>query len=118
MKGTKTIPYASMSAIQYREPGTFVNGYIQFTIPGGNESKGGVFSATNDENTVLLSKNKNPDAAKVKTYIESRLHALRSNSSPQESASLSAQISQLALLRDQGSLTDAEFQSAKAKLLG
>lgn len=38
MKGTKEIPFASVVAVQFREAGPWFNGYLQFTIPGGNES--------------------------------------------------------------------------------
>ncbi|BDP60172.1 hypothetical protein EfmJHP38_11100 [Enterococcus faecium] len=32
------------------------NGYIQFTLLGGNESRGGILAATKDENTVMFTK--------------------------------------------------------------
>ena len=41
LKGTKTIPFGSITGIQFKDAGTLFSGYIQFTIPGGNESKGG-----------------------------------------------------------------------------
>lgn len=117
LKGTKTIPYTSISAVQFREPGMLVNGYIQFTLPGGNESRKGVMGATQDENTVMLAKHKNPDAVKIKDYIEAQIKAANS---PKNSVtpSLSDQLAQLSQLRNQGVLTEAEFLAAKAKLLG
>src|ERR1700761_4798262 len=54
MKGDKTIPYSSITAVQYKKAGLLLNGYIQFSIKGGVEDKRGVFAATKDENTVLF----------------------------------------------------------------
>ena len=71
LKGTKTIPFSSISAIQFKEAGAVFSGYLQFTIPGGNESKGGVFSAASDENTFMFAQKKNNAlATQIKEYIE------------------------------------------------
>ena len=51
IKGEKTIPLKSITSIQLKKPG-MTNGYIQFGILGGIESKSGVFNATKDENSV------------------------------------------------------------------
>ena len=37
LKGTKTIPFTSIQALQFKEAGAVFSGYIQFTIAGGNE---------------------------------------------------------------------------------
>lgn len=73
LKGEKAIPLSSIRAIQIKKPG-LTSGYIQFSITGGNESKGGVFEATADENTVmfvgknsLLEKQFNSDNDKIVT---------------------------------------------------
>jgi hypothetical protein len=42
LKGTKEIPFTSVVAVQFKEAGAVFSGYLQFTIPGGNESKGGL----------------------------------------------------------------------------
>ena len=52
LKGTKTIPFTSIAAIQFKKSG-LTSGYLQFTLPGGVESRGGVFQAANDENTFI-----------------------------------------------------------------
>src|SRR5438309_1063922 len=51
-KGEKSIPLESITAIQLKKPG-LTAGYIQFSIAGGLEARGGVFDATRDENTIL-----------------------------------------------------------------
>src|SRR4030042_5112332 len=51
LKGQKDIYFSSITSIQIKKPGLAV-GYIQFSIPGGNESKRGLFKSINDENTI------------------------------------------------------------------
>ena len=79
LKGTKTIPIASITAIQFREAG-LVNGYLQFTIPGGVESRGGALAAARDENTFMFSAN--DGAVEIKEFIEARRRALRQGARP------------------------------------
>lgn len=121
LKGTKTIPYTSISAIQFKEAGALFSGYLQFTIPGGNESKGGLFSAVRDENTfVFAEKKNNKSATQIKEYIEAKTQELRvpRTVQPQPTTSLSDELQKLASLRDKGVLSDQEFQSAKNRLIG
>ena len=65
-KGEKKIPIRSISAVQWKEPGALVNGFIQFTILGGTEvtARHGnrTISAGNDENSVVITK---PQAAAI-----------------------------------------------------
>jgi hypothetical protein len=119
MKGTKTIPFLSINAIQYKNPGSFTNGYIQFTLSGGMESRGGILDATKDENTVMFAAKDTAIIGKIKDYIESQMQKLRNPNTPnQSSASLSSELEKLAELKNKGILTDDEFQSAKKRLLG
>ncbi|BDP98232.1 hypothetical protein EfmGK961_20480 [Enterococcus faecium] len=46
------------------------NGYIQFTLLGGNESRGGILAATKDENTVMFTKKYWNEMENLKKYIE------------------------------------------------
>lgn len=77
VKGDKTLYYSKMTGLQLKKQGVAV-GYIQFTIPGGNESRGGVFDAVKDENTLAFAKrafqpSPNPLAQAIHDYIESRI---------------------------------------------
>ncbi len=118
LKGTKTIPIHSISAIQFKRAGA-MRGYIQFTIPGGLESKGGMFDAVADENTFLFDEQNNAQVEVAKNYIESRMKEIRS---PQPTntvtPSLGDELTKLAALKNQGLLTDEEFQAAKKRLIG
>src|SRR3546814_7396613 len=48
-KGDKRIPLSSITAIQFREPGSWIAGYIQFSIRGGIEWTGQI---NQDENAL------------------------------------------------------------------
>ncbi|MFZ8458438.1 hypothetical protein ACO1MZ_14270, partial [Staphylococcus aureus] len=72
MKGSKSIPYTSITAIQFREANP-INGYIQFSILGGVESGGGFMAAIGDENSCFFVEKSNTLAREIKDYIESRM---------------------------------------------
>lgn len=119
IKGTKEIPFASIVAVQFKEATAFFSGYLQFTIPGGNESKGGIFAATRDENTFMFAHAKNNAMAReIKEHIDG---AIRQSRAPQPLApvtNLSDELQKLADLREQGVLSEDEFKAAKNKLIG
>lgn len=69
-KGDKEIPLKNITAVQFKLPGSVANGYIQFSILGGVESKGGAFDAAGDENSVMFTKNQESDFKEVKRYID------------------------------------------------
>lgn len=76
-KGEKKIPIRSISAVQWKEPGALVNGFIQFTILGGTEvtARHGnrTISAGNDENSVVITKPQAAAMRAVKDEIEAAL---------------------------------------------
>lgn len=119
IKGTKEIPFMSIVAVQFKEAGTVFSGYLQFTIPGGNESRGGIFAATKDENTFMFARTENNAMAReIKEYIDG---AIRKSRTPQASApasNLSDELQKLAQLKEQGILSEEEFQATKRKLIG
>lgn len=122
LKGTKTLPFHSISAIQFKEAGAITSGYLQFTLAGGNESRGGLFAAANDENTFMFARDatSNDEARKIKAYIEQRVQETRA---PKQTAAPAAsniadELKKLADLKAQGILTDEEFQTAKQRLIG
>ncbi len=116
LKGTKTIPFFSISAIQFKKSG-LISGYLQFTIPGGNESRGGAFAAASDENTFMF-KGQNELALEIKGYIEKRIQELHKPQATSSSLSISDEIQKLAEMKAKGILSDEEFQAAKRRLIG
>ena len=113
MKGDKTIPFRSITAVQLRMPGKKTNGYIQFAILGGIEGKGGIFEAAGDENSVLFSPAQARHMAALREYIEQKI----SSDMAPSSRDTITDLARLAELRDRGALTEAEFMAQKGKLL-
>ncbi|MCF7910074.1 DUF4429 domain-containing protein [Candidatus Pacearchaeota archaeon] len=70
LKGNKKIAIKQISAVQFKPSGAFTNGYIQFSFIGGKESRGGIFLATQDENTVMFKKKQQPEFEKIKEEVE------------------------------------------------
>ncbi len=119
LKGTKEIPFASIIAVQFKEAGTIFSGYLQFTIPGGNESKGGLMAATADENTFMFAHTKNNAMAKeIKEHIDRAVRKARTPQVGPNTTNLSDELQKLAELKATGILSDEEFQAAKRKLIG
>lgn len=121
LKGTKTIPFFSITAIQFKRAG-LTNGYLQFTILGGNESRGGIFEAAGDENTFMFANQEwnNRFAESIKEFIEGRIRELRhpKASTQTDSGRLADELRKLADLKSEGVLSEAEFEAAKKRLLG
>jgi hypothetical protein len=114
LKGDKTIPYSAITAVQYKRPFPPLNGYIQFTLGGGNESKKGMIDAVKDENSLFFS-----DAElflEARKFVEDRI----GNRAPigQVVGSIADNLEKLAALRDRGILSPEEFEEQKAKALG
>jgi hypothetical protein len=69
-KGDKEIPMKNITAVQFKTSGSVTNGYIQFSILGGIESRGGARDAARDENSVMFTKNQEVAFREVKRYID------------------------------------------------
>lgn len=115
LRGDKTIPYSSIVAVQLKKAG-MVAGYIQFTLMGGSEAKGGIFQSTFDENSVNFhNRHKNNEKfEELKNIVEEKMgfnHAQSKTSSLDE-------LEKLATLKEKGIITEEEFQQKKKQLLG
>lgn len=119
LKGTKTIPFHSITSIQFRKADGLLAGYLQFGVLGGIESRGGLLAAGNDENSFMFQKpSLNAKAAEVKAYIETRINEIRAPApvvTPQ--VSVADELGKLAILRQEGLISPEEFAQAKASLL-
>ena len=128
-KGQKRIPLGSISAVQWKPAGPVVNGFIEFTVPGGNEGRSRFGAQTTDaahnENSVVFTRGQMPAFEHLRAVIEQAIvarsrpvHVPQHQPLPPRQATAGDQIAQLAALHQAGSLTDAEFSAAKARLLG
>ncbi len=119
MKGAKSIPFASIAAVQFKAAGLMTSGYIQFSILGGNESRGGLMAATKDENSILFkNKRQNADFERLRSMVEAGIKRARLPISVASPTSNADELAKLADLLDRGLLTRAEFDQQKASLLG
>jgi len=123
-KGEKRIPLSSITAVQLKPAGPMVNGFIQFSLPGGNEgrSKFGSQStdAARDENTVMFTRKQQPAFDELRGQLERAIvarHAPATAAGAGPAPDLADQLGKLAALRDAGVLTDEEFAVQKARLL-
>jgi hypothetical protein len=113
LKGDKRIPYSSITAVQFKRSG-LMDGYIQFSLAGGNESRGGVLAASRDENSVCFSDNELFERARDE--IEKRI-AVRASAPAPIVQSVADQLDKLASLVDRGLLSKEEFEEQKRVLL-
>lgn len=108
--GEKRIPYSSITAVQFKEAGSWLAGFIQFSIKGGIEWRGQV---NQDENALQFDSGVNADFRELKEFVEK---SILTASAPQ-AVSAADELSKLAALRDKGILTEDEFVAQKGKLL-
>lgn len=117
-KGDKEIFIKNITAIQLKKP-WLTKGFIQFSLSGETASKGGVFDAVKDENSILIGDSKQyNDFVKAKELIESKINQ---SSNPttiiQNTYSVADELTKLVSLKDLGILTKDEFEIQKQKIL-
>lgn len=108
--GEKRIPYSSITAVQFKEAGGWLAGFIQFTIKGSVEWRGQV---NQDENALQFDKEANAEFHRLREFVEKKM--ARSNAPV--AGSIADELTKLAELRDKGILSEEEFSTEKAKLL-
>ena len=112
LRGDKTIPYTSIVAVQHKKAG-ITAGYIQLSIKGGAEAKGGLFQSTSDENTINFHSGKNVKFLEAKQYIEEQINGSKTNVS---SGGIN-DLEKLAELKAKGIITQGDFDAKKKQLL-
>lgn len=111
--GALTIPFLSITSIDHRPCG-FMNGYLQFTIPGG------VQTVLFDQNKFIYSNSaENAVVAQIKAYIEKRIPELKSAQAGSGATSSTAdELAKLGNLKERGLLSEEEFVKAKRRIIG
>jgi hypothetical protein len=116
--GEKNIPYRSITAVQFKRAGLTV-GFIQLTLKGGVEAKGGAFEAVTDENTVTFgTEEKTREFEKAKSIIEQKIISANSTSPASSNNNDLDQLEKLASLKEKGIISEEEFQAKKKMILG
>ncbi|WP_416477025.1 DUF4429 domain-containing protein [Streptomyces sp. LKA04] len=121
-KGEKRFHISQISSVQWKPAGPFVNGFIAFSAAGGNERRSRFGSQTsnavNDENSVVFTSKHKADFEKLRAAVEAAIAAHHAPTAPAAAAgSVADELTKLTALRDQGAITDAEFQQQKQRLL-
>ena len=115
IRGDKTIPYSSIVAIQLKKAG-ITAGYLQLTLKGGSEAKGGLFESALDENSInfhsAFGGNNNELFLEVKNLIENKINSIGTPKSSELD-----ELEKLATLKEKGIITQEEFDIKKKLLL-
>jgi hypothetical protein len=121
-KGEKRLHISNITAIQWKPAGAVVNGFIQFTVPGGNERRSSFGNQTNaamkDENSVVFTKAQMPAFEKLRATIEAAVAQQHAPQVAHQPVSTADELAKLGALLQQGLLTQQEFDLQKARLLG
>ena len=113
-QGNETLFYKDMTSIEVREC-SFVNGgHIKFSVPGTREENNEItFGGFSNRSGM------NDSANEIKKYVLQRISESKSaNLSSGNSSSTADEIMKLNQMKNDGLLTDEEFQMAKKKALG
>ena len=120
-KGEKRIPLRSVTAIQLKPAGAMVNGFIQFSLSGGDERRSTfgkqTFVAAGDENSMVFQRRDQGQFETLRDAVEAATVAAHGGQVPSAKDPLD-QLRKLAELRDAGIITEDEFAAKKADLMG
>lgn len=116
-KGDKSIPISMITSIQFKEPGFLTAGYIQFGIQGGIESRGGIYDAVKDENSITFIKKTKKDFIELKEYIENKIMSREKQRYSATGNNLD-ELEKLSDLLNKHIITEEEFAAKKKQILG
>ena len=121
-KGTKKLYYSDLTSVQFKMPGAFFAGYIQFEYPGSDSTNKSPYES---ENAVVFNKKDNIKLMEdIYNYIENRIveekKAKRAPASTivQQATSPAEELKKMKELLDMGIITQEEFDAKKKQLLG
>ncbi len=117
-RGDKEISLASLSAIQWRNVGLATLGYIQFTFTGAADLRGGIIAANQDENSVTFNRGQQKQFEQAKALIDQYRAALARPQAPAAYVSTADELAKWAQLKEQGVITEADYEAKKRQLLG
>ncbi|MFB8538251.1 DUF4429 domain-containing protein [Enterococcus thailandicus] len=72
LDGEKSIVLGQVTAYQLKAPGK-TTGYLQIIYPGSQDTKGGVFDAVKDENTIIFLQDDIPKIKEIKDILEAAI---------------------------------------------
>ena len=118
LNGERVIRISSLTVVQMK-PAGLLPGYILFSYAGSKPFMGGIWQATQDPDAFVFNKDLNEQAADFKAKVEQAMRdSKKSASSNNTSGTLTDELRKLAEFKNQGILSEQEFEAAKKKLLG
>ena len=121
-KGTKKLYYSDLTSVQFKLPGAFFAGYIQFEYPGSDTTNKSPYES---ENAVVFNKKDNINLMEeIYNFVEKRiLEEKQAKRAPagtviQQAASPAEELKKMKELLDMGIITQEEFDAKKKQLLG
>ena len=121
-KGTKKLYYSDLTSVQFKLPGAFFAGYIQFEYPGSDTTNKSPYDS---ENAVVFNKKDNIKLMEeIYTFIERRIsEEKQAKRAPigtviQQVVSPAEELKKMKELLDMGIITQEEFDAKKKQLLG
>jgi hypothetical protein len=119
MSGDKEIPIKSITAIEFKNANMLTNGFIQFSIHGEMGDKRGGVRVASDENTILFTKSQQDSFVKAKATIEDLIaKAEKTSQTVVNNVSAADELKKFAALKEEGLITEEEYQMKKKELLG
>jgi hypothetical protein len=119
----RRIHVRNITAVQIKRAGMMTNGFIQFTVPGGFGG-GRTGTAVHDENSMIFTRKQQQQFDQLRTTVEEAVVAVRvarpvvQREQHAFGGGIAGQLAQLSNLHASGALSDEEFTSARARLLG
>jgi hypothetical protein len=118
MNGDRTIQVSSLTAVQMKPAGKITVGYILFSYAGSKPFMGGIWEATQDPDAFLFTNDLNGQVAEFKAKVERKMRESKHPAPANHpTVLLTDELRKLAEFRQQGILSQAEFEAAKKKLL-
>jgi Short C-terminal domain/Domain of unknown function (DUF4429) len=118
LNGERMINISTLTGIQMKPGGLFSPGYILFSYAGSKPFVGGVFAATQDPDAFIFGQELNEQVAEFKAKVEKIMQNSRQTTSAVTMPeNLADELRKLADLKQQGILSEEEFDAAKKKLL-
>ncbi|HEY5345043.1 MAG TPA: SHOCT domain-containing protein [Verrucomicrobiae bacterium] len=118
LTGERMIPISTLTAIQLKLGVWWSPGFILFSYAGSKPFMGGMIEATQDPDAFIFQKELNDEVSAFKAKVEKILRDSKQQAnSNNTSGTITDELRKLADFRQQGILSQEEFDAAKKKLL-
>lgn len=111
--GTKRVPVSNITAVNWKEPGSWTVGFLELSILGEKAAPAYASPNVQNQNRLSFENAELPKFAALRDWIQERIGK---SGTPVSSAA--DELTKLAALLREGLITQQEFDSQKAKLLG